>query len=100
MPTLQLDLREGFDGELVTVRVAGREVYRKSGVRTNYSVGIADRIHFDIPAGPVEVEVALPDRGVRRIVTHHPGNPATLAFSLEPDGKLTHQEIDTAARYL
>lgn len=100
MPTLQLDLREGFDGDLVTVRVAGREVYRNPDLRTNYSVGIADRLHLDIPVGRVEVEVTLPESGVHRTVTHDSSDPRALAFALDPHGKLTHQEIDAAARNL
>jgi hypothetical protein len=100
MPTLHVDLREGFDGDTVVVEAAGRELYRKSGVKTNYSIGLADRVTAEVPAGDVRVEVTLPERGLRGSVALTVSGPAALAFSLDPAGALTGREVEASPRYL
>jgi hypothetical protein len=55
---LAVELGEGFADDEVTVLVDGREEWRRAGVTTNYSVGIADVAR--VPGGPgavVEVRV-------------------------------------------
>jgi hypothetical protein len=94
MPILQVDLREGFDGDLVVVRVDGREAYRQDGVRTNYSVGLADRVGIEVPRGTVRVELVLPERGLSAAIAHEAIGPATLAFALSPSGELTGRHIE------
>lgn len=100
MPTLHVDLREGFNGETVIVRVDGREIYRRSGVETNYSVGLADRMRVEVPEGEVRVEVVLPDRGIHQSTVQQVRSAATLAFALDPAGQLTGPEVDSSPRYL
>jgi hypothetical protein len=100
MPTLHVDLREGFDHDTVVVRVDGREVYRQAGVQTNYSVGLADRVTAEVASGPVTVHVALPQRGLESSITLPLDGPATLAFSLDPAGQLIGQEVEASPRYL
>lgn len=56
MPPLRIDLQEGFDNDSVAVRVDGAEVYRKTGVKTRPTVGVADS--FEIEArDPAHVEI-------------------------------------------
>ncbi|HEX6070509.1 MAG TPA: hypothetical protein VFZ18_11815 [Longimicrobiaceae bacterium] len=100
MPTLHVDLREGFDGDTVVVEADGRELYRKSGVKTNYSIGLADRVTAEVAAGDVRVDVTLPERGLRSSVALTVSGPATLAFSLDPGGALTGREVEASPRYL
>lgn len=100
MPTLHLDLREGFNNDTVVVRLDGREVYRRSGLSTNYSVGLADRVEIETPEGEVEIEVALPDRGIASTIHHTAGPPATLAFALDSAGTLTGRQVENSPRYL
>jgi hypothetical protein len=100
MPTLHVDLREGFNRDTVVVRIDEREVFRRSGVETNYSVGLADRITVELPEGEVRVEVILPDRGIQHTIVHHVSGPATLAFALDQAGTLTGSEVEASPRYL
>ncbi|HEX6745736.1 MAG TPA: hypothetical protein VF092_00375 [Longimicrobium sp.] len=83
MPTLKIDLREGFDGDTVLVRVGGREVYRRSGVRTNYSIGLADRVETEVGPGPVEVRVELPERGTAGGYATRPEEGTVVAVALD-----------------
>ena len=100
MPTLHVDLREGFHRDTVIVRVDGREVYHRDGVETNYSVGLADRLSVEVPGGDVRVEALLPARGQQEALTIQVQQSAALAFSLDPAGTLRGEAIDPSARYL
>ncbi len=48
MPTLQIDLQEGFDRETVAIQVDGREVFQKPDVTTKAQIGLADRVEQDV----------------------------------------------------
>ena len=52
---MEIELGEGFTGDEVAVLVDGREVWRRAGVRTNWSVGIADVVRVADPASLVAV---------------------------------------------
>lgn len=67
MYTLRVDLQEGFTGQVVVVRVAGRERYR-AATKTRLQTGLAALVELSVPAGPLEIEIELvgsPD--VRRV---------------------------------
>ena len=93
MPSLRVDLLEGFNGDTVVVRVDGREVERRDGVRTNYSVGIAGRLEVDVPAHAAQVELILPERELSCGIEHRPSDPAAIAFSLSPTGQLSARHL-------
>ena len=93
MPSLRVDLLEGFNGDTVVVRVDGREVERRDGVRTNYSVGIAGRPEVDVPAHAAQVELILPERELSCGIEHRPSDPAAIAFSLSPTGQLSARHL-------
>ena len=57
MPKLHIALRDGFSGQAVAVRIAGREVYRREGVKTDLRISRADEADAEAPEGPVTVEV-------------------------------------------
>ena len=55
-----LELGTGFRDDEVTVLVDGREVWRRSGVTTDYSVGLAGVVPLPAgAAGTVEVRVGV-----------------------------------------
>lgn len=85
MSTLHIALHDGFAGDAVTIRLAGREVYHKDGVRTDLRISRADGIDAAAPAGPAKVEVLA--RG--RMATADVDAAATpyLAVSLDGDGQ-------------
>ena len=65
MAKLTLHLTEGFDGEPVTVRVRGREVFHSDDVRTSPLTDLAATVEADVPPGAVEIEVGLRERELR-----------------------------------
>lgn len=52
-----LELGGGFSDDEVVVVVDGREVWRATGVTTNWSVALADVVHLPAAARTVEVRV-------------------------------------------
>jgi hypothetical protein len=64
MGTLTLDLREGFQGDQVVVRVDGREVANEADVSTDYTVGLASRISTTVGSGRAVVEVLCPNKSL------------------------------------
>ena len=83
---LAIELGEGFTDDDVVVLVDGKEAWRRSGVTTNYSVGLA--AIAEVPAAPgTTVEVRV--RGMSRTerVEHAP-----LRTFINPDGLLAITE--------
>lgn len=57
--SIAVELAEGFAGDDVAILVDGAEVWHKSSVTTNYSVGLADVVRVQAPAGEGTVEVQV-----------------------------------------
>lgn len=90
MPTLCVDLQDGFDGDDVVVRVAGREVYRNPDVHTLTVISRADSFTANVPAGSVTVEVEVPSRHLQHQVVLDSARTPYLGVSLS-GSTLTHR---------
>lgn len=82
MPTLTIDLQEGFEGEEVVIRVAGKEAARRGGVRTKRMLGLADSLEVEVPAGTASVEIAVPSKNLSKQVDVRPEETPYLGVSL------------------
>lgn len=60
---LHVALQEGFDGDRVVVTV-GDSRYEFATLSTRNQIGLADEVEVEIPLGPIDVRVALPDRSL------------------------------------
>lgn len=80
---LAVELGEGFADDEVTVLVDGREEWHRTGVTTNYSVGIADVARVTGEPGAL-VEVRVRDRASRGQV----GENARLRVDIGDSGEL------------
>ena len=65
MIQLTIDLQNGFENDKVSVRVDGREILKKSQVKTNLAVSLAESCPVEVGEGPVSVEVLVPSRNLR-----------------------------------
>jgi hypothetical protein len=82
VPTLKIDLREGFEGDHVVARVDGRVVYDKPGVRTRMQIGLADSV--EVQAGAqAELAVSLPDKGLEGTTTVMVDKTPNVGVSVE-----------------
>jgi len=98
MAALRIDLQEGFDSDVVAIRVDGKEVYRKSGVTTMLQISLADSVEVDAGDATASVEVEVVSRDARDRVSVDP--PAFVAFTLRPDGGIRHQVSKEPFRYM
>jgi hypothetical protein len=84
MAALHIALLDGFSGDAVKIRIDGREVYRKEGVKTDLRISRADGIDVDAGSGAtVEVEA----RGLEAAASVDPARTPYLAVSLDDTGR-------------
>lgn len=88
MPTLHIALQEGFSGDEVALRINGREIFHKTGVRTRTQIGFADSAEIEAPPGAVEVEIALPARNAVKQVRLQLTAPCFLGVSVGEDNTI------------
>ena len=82
-----IELGEGFSDDDVAVLVDGQEVWRTSGITTNWSVGLADVVRIAADASRLS-EVEVRARG------------ATVSHQVERSAKLTdHDELRLRAAF-
>jgi hypothetical protein len=81
--TLAVEMGDGFTDDDVVVLIDGQDVWRRTGVTTNYSVGIAAMARVDAAAGAT-VEVRA--RGKSR--SYRVGPETHLRADIAPGGEL------------
>jgi hypothetical protein len=66
MPLLHMAFQEGFDDDLVVVRVDGNEIFYKDHVKTRTQIGYADSFENNFNEGPVAIDIELPNRSLSK----------------------------------
>lgn len=85
-----LELGEGFADDEVAVLVDGREVWRRRGVTTNYSVGLADVVRLAPPEDVATVEVRVRDlTDSARVDSSTASGEIRLHARIDPAGALS-----------
>lgn len=90
MPSLHIALQEGFDGDLVVVRVNGKEALRKEDVRTRMQIGLAASVDAVWEGESARVEVEIPTRKISRTVEEALRTESYLGISIR-DGAIEHR---------
>lgn len=88
MPTLQVHLREGFEGERVVVVVGDRTVLDAPDVRTRMQLGLAQIVEAEVPDAPTTVRVEVPGRARTCTLTVDPGRTPTIGVSIDARGEI------------
>ena len=96
---LKLDLQDGFEGDIVTIKINDKEIYHKKGVKTELTLGYADSIDAEVPEGRCTVEVTLPERGISESIHLEIMAPVYLGLSVL-DGKIIYRLSNTFFAYL
>ncbi len=99
MPTLKVDLQEGFTGETVIVRLNQKEVYR-GAPKTRTQIGLADSRSFDLPPQQVTLEVETPQSGVVKSIELGLLHDVNVGICLLPDGAISLSESAEPFGYL
>lgn len=98
MPTLSVDLHDGFAGERVSVTV-GERVILDAPLRTDYAIGRAGGAKVEVPAGTTTVDVRVPARALSLRRAFDVSRDVYLAVSIV-GGALTCRESAVPFEYL
>jgi hypothetical protein len=99
MTTLCIALQDGFEGELVVVKVDGKEVFKHDHVKTKHQIGKAASFEVDVKEGPARVEVSLPLKGLAKIIDLKVSGDVFLGVSLTENNKIKHNVSSEPFRY-
>ena len=99
MVAFTIDLRDGFENDLVIVSIDGDQVYRKTDVRTRYQISLADQIALDLPPGSRRIGISLPERDIDTTIDCDPQSTPYLGVSFER-GKIVLTPATEAFGYL
>ncbi len=99
MVLLKLDLQDGFEGDLVIVKVNSSEVFRKENVKTRLTVGYALSFEVDIPAGNINIEVSLPQKGIHGEISIEASGQVFMGISVQ-DNKIIFKRSESFFTYL
>ena len=88
MPTLKIDLQEGFSGKSAVLRINGNEVYRGTP-RTRMQIGLAESRSFDLPRQKVTIQLELPDSGKSRDTVLNLDHDQYLGISLSASDEIS-----------
>jgi len=80
MPTLQIDLRDGFDHDDVVLHVNNREAARRSDVTTDLSISHAASFDVTAPEGRCALRIEIPTRHVSSSVDLDPVDTPYVAI--------------------
>ena len=80
---MHIALHDGFAGTTVVVKVDGREVYRRAGVKTDLRISRADAFDVKAAAPFAEVEIAIEPGGPRAAIRLDLGATPYLAVDLK-----------------
>ena len=99
MATLRIDLQGGFDGENVEVWIDEELRFREDDVRTNVTVDLAASVPIEVPEGPADVRIVLPDQELEETVETIVAGETYVVARLE-QGRLVAEQLAEAPYYL
>ena len=80
MPTLQIDLRDGFDHDDVVLHVNNREAARRSDVTTDLAISHAASFDVPVPEGRCALRIEIPAQNISSSVDLDPAHTPYVAI--------------------
>ena len=99
MSTLRIDLQGGFENDTVEIWLDEELRQREDAVTTNLSVDLASSVPLAVPDGPVDVRIALPERGLEETVEALVAGDTYVVGRIE-NGRLQVEQLAEAPYYL
>lgn len=100
MPKLHIALHDGFAGQRVQIKVNGRAVFDRAGVRTDLRISRADAIDVEAPLQPSRISITIDPGGISGATEVAPGPTPYLAADLEENGHIRWTPSAEPFRYL
>jgi hypothetical protein len=82
---LFIDIQEGFEDDTVTIKINGKEVYKKNHIKTSLRKGPTDTYNQPVQEGPVTVEVSIPTKNLQDKITITAKDKTYLGISITND---------------
>ncbi len=99
MATLRIDLQGGFDRDAVEIWVDEERRWREDAVTTKFTLDLAASVPLEVPEGPVDVRIVLPEQGVEQSIEALAAGEAYIVARLEND-RLVLEQLAEAPYYL
>jgi hypothetical protein len=97
--TLRIDLQGGFDRDPVEIWVDEERRWREEAVTTKFTLDLAASVPLEVPDGPVDVRVVLPEQGVEQTVEALVAGETYVVARVEED-QLVLEQLAEAPYYL
>ena len=99
MATLRIDLQGGFDTDAVEIWIDEERRWREDAVTTKFTLDLAASVPLEVPEGPVDVRVVLPERGIEQTVDALAAGDTYIVGRVEND-RLVLEQLARSPYYL
>ena len=99
MATLRIDLRSGFDRDTAEIWIDQALRWREDAVTTKFTLDLAASVPLEVPDGPVDVRVVLPERAIEQAVEALVAGESYVIARVEND-RLVLEQLAEAPYYL
>ena len=83
MPSMRLDLQEGFTNDVVEIYVNGAKVREWEAVTTKRMLGLAASAEIDVPGGALDIEVKVPTKNLAKTFSVESSDTPNLGISIQ-----------------
>jgi len=97
--TLRIDLQGGFDSDTVELWVDEERRWREEAVTTKFTLDLAASVPLEVPDGPADVRVVLPERGIEQALEALVAGETYVVARVEDD-RLQLEQLAEAPYYL
>jgi len=97
--TLRIDLQGGFDRDAVEIWVDEELRWRGDEVTTKFTLDLAASVPLEVPDGPVDARIVLPERGIEQSIEALAAGETYIVVRLEDD-RLVVEQLAEAPYYL
>jgi hypothetical protein len=99
MPRLFIHLQEGFDNDLVVIKVNGKEQFRSRQVTTRLVLGYAEVVELLVSEDAAQVQVSLPQKKLAQSLDLPQSAETHIAVSIV-ENQITYQVSDQPFGYM
>jgi hypothetical protein len=99
MAKLSIHLQEGFDNDLVVIKVNGKGKFRNTQVTTKLLLGYAEVVELLVSETAAKVQISLPQKKLTQAVNIPLSADAHIAVSIV-DNQIAYQVSDQPFGYM
>lgn len=99
MSKLFIHLQEGFDNDLVVIKVNGKEKFRNKQVTTKMLLGYAEVVELQLSDAAAKVQITLPQKKLTQSIDLPQSADAHIAVSIV-DKQINYQVSDQPFGYM